>query len=486
MPVTTEQQSIIDSTARRIVVNAFAGTGKTTTAVLYARARSERILYLAYNKAVQIDATKRFAPNVVCKTTHALAFPQFGSRFKHKLGNLRVGDIADVLRLSYPQAAQVAEAMQNYLNSADEGIGSKHLPVSTNKSNWLDLDSVLHGARRLWERMQDVNDAKVPMSHDGYLKLFQLSRPSLPYDIVILDEAQDSNPVTLAIATQQPGGLLLIGDRFQAIYGFRGARDALTSLGDAEQHYLTHSFRFGPGIARIGNLLLAWHGETHHMVGAGPCQASRFEIDESKPYAQIGRTNMSVITAAIEALETKHLLYFVGGVESYRLNIIEDAYHLFARAPHAVRDRFLKKFSSLSELAEYADEANDAEMALLVKIVQTYTHRLPSLLKQLRARSVDEMGQAQRVFSTAHKSKGMEYEQVLMLEDYQDLLDGGQLIDKQEIDPQQVNLMYVAVTRASEALQPSRQVIEYWRYVRDQARATNAGNTNQPWVVANG
>ena len=43
--------------------------------------------------------------------------------------------------------------------------------------------------------MQDHNEKKIGMSHDGYLKLYQLSRPVLKgYDCLLIDEAQDLTP----------------------------------------------------------------------------------------------------------------------------------------------------------------------------------------------------------------------------------------------------------------------------------------------------
>ena len=43
--------------------------------------------------------------------------------------------------------------------------------------------------------MKDYNNKKVNMSHDGYLKVFQLMRPSLrEYDCILIDEAQDLTP----------------------------------------------------------------------------------------------------------------------------------------------------------------------------------------------------------------------------------------------------------------------------------------------------
>jgi superfamily I DNA/RNA helicase len=47
------------------------------------------------------------------------------------------------------------------------------------------------------------------------------------YDVVLLDEAQDSNMVTLSVFNQFNAKRVMVGDSHQKIYGFRGAIDAM-------------------------------------------------------------------------------------------------------------------------------------------------------------------------------------------------------------------------------------------------------------------
>lgn len=57
------------------------------------------------------------------------------------------------------------------------------------------------------------------MTHAGYLKIFQLSRPTLgrTYDVIMLDEAQDSNPCIASIVLRETGcARILVGDSHQA------------------------------------------------------------------------------------------------------------------------------------------------------------------------------------------------------------------------------------------------------------------------------
>ena len=462
---TDEQQAIINSNARRLRVIAGPGTGKTSTLVGYAQARDESMLYLAYNKSIQLEASRKFPKNVRCLTTHALAFPTHGKPYAHKLGNLRIGDIAEILRISYPYAAMVNSTLNNFLSSVDEKITADHFPPDINRKNFIEVNTVLLGAKSLWKRMQDVDDKRVPMQHDGYLKLFVMSKPKLNYPKILFDESQDSNPLTTKLVLDHDGGLVCVGDGAQAIYQFRGARDALKEIADAETYTLTQSFRFGPPIARIANRILEYLGMDHRLTGAGQCQDTRMSIDTSQPYAYIARTNMAVIQAAIFTLTSRQRSFYVGGVENIRLSLIEDGYRLFRGDLNAIKDRFVKKFKSISALELYAQEAGDVEMNLLCNVTKTYSHDIPQIVQQIRDLSVDSIQDADRVFSTCHKAKGLEFPQVRLADDFPDLVERGQLIPLKDMDPQDVNLHFVAATRAMEALEVSPQLREFLEVV---------------------
>lgn len=65
MPLTEQQLAVVSSGSKALKVVAFAGAGKTSTLRAYAQARPEqRILYLAFNRAIAREATGRFTSNV--------------------------------------------------------------------------------------------------------------------------------------------------------------------------------------------------------------------------------------------------------------------------------------------------------------------------------------------------------------------------------------------------------------------------------------
>ncbi len=85
---TPEQAAVIAWKGERLVVCAFAGSGKTTTLRRYAEENpTERMLYIAYNRAIRDEAEQKFPFNVTCKTSHQLAWPTVGKHYSHRLIN---------------------------------------------------------------------------------------------------------------------------------------------------------------------------------------------------------------------------------------------------------------------------------------------------------------------------------------------------------------------------------------------------------------
>ena len=60
MLLTAEQEEIVNSSLDSFKINAVAGSGKTTTLLEYAKKNSHlKILYLAYNKSLQIELQEK-------------------------------------------------------------------------------------------------------------------------------------------------------------------------------------------------------------------------------------------------------------------------------------------------------------------------------------------------------------------------------------------------------------------------------------------
>jgi superfamily I DNA/RNA helicase len=120
--------------------------------------------------------------------------------------------------------------------------------------------------------MTDRRD-KMPLGHDGYLKLWAMSEPELSFEYILLDEAQDTNPVVLDVLMKQPAQLVYVGDKHQQIYEWRGAINAMEQITGLQESYLTQSFRFGQAIADAASLVLRTLGEVRNIQGNRSCRA---------------------------------------------------------------------------------------------------------------------------------------------------------------------------------------------------------------------
>lgn len=457
-----EQEAIINCEAETLVVEAVAGSGKTSALELYAAQRPrKRMVYVAYNRSIKLEAESRFPKNVKCVTSHGLAFPAFGSQYQKKLGNPKAYHVAQSLDIDNIVAGKVLDVINNFFASTDEVISEEHASAVDPKASSLNLAYLVDYARTAWDQMLETSGGIV-MPHDGYLKMYQLSKPVITADKILFDEAQDATPATLDIISRQRMGKVYVGDTFQQIYGYRGAVNALARIKADERLKLTGSFRFGAGIAGIATeLLQQWGGFKHTIEGKGKYQTV-YAVDRNKPHAILARTNGGLFAEAVTLLNGTAPFGFLGGIEGYRMDMILDTYYLWAAQPRQVRDYFIASFKDFAEMKLYGETLDDKEIKLLVKVVDEHRHTIPHLIEELKRRSVKELVGREIVLSTTHKMKGKEHLQVVMCNDFA-TLETKKDEKGREVEPekQEINLLYVAITRSMQNIQLPETVLDW-------------------------
>jgi hypothetical protein len=454
---TPEQDAVICWQGKKLVVRAFAGTGKTTTLVRYAQANPEsRMLYLAYNRAIRDEAERKFPFNVECKTSHQLAWANFGHHYQKRLrGNLRITDVARLLNTRFwPLAKTALTTLTYFLCSAEPEPGLLHLPAEEDRAG-IDPVKILGAAQVLWHETQRT-DSSFPVTHDTYLKLYQLSMPDLAkrWDTILFDEAQDANPVTSAIVLSQPCRVILVGDRHQQIYRFRGADNALDepALAGSDQLWLTQSFRFGPAVAAQANVLLRETGEERAVTGSNADD----EVLTRRPatlneghFTVLSRTVAGVIGAALTASLDEKRVYWVGGIEGYRTEELEDLFWFSAEMPERMKTTHLtREYRDYDEYYRVAKATSDAEMGQSIRLLDMY-FPLPQKLAIMRRQAVASEKEADVTVCTAHRAKGLEWPVVVLNDDFADVTDP--LLSAEE-RTDEINLLYVATTRAMKTL----------------------------------
>lgn len=478
---TEEQEALIEAVLNRrhriIKAVAFAGAAKTTSSRMVAEAygrhyAGQSVLYLAYNKAVQMEAKASFPANVKPMTTHGLAYRQYGVPYQHKLNNIRIWDVTSAIpQLQTPVARMGLETLSRWLASADSVINADHVPEDYTAKNAQLGPLAVNVARAIWSKACDIK-SPLPMPHDGYLKLFALSRPRLPYSLILFDEAQDANPVTrqLVLDQSQYGTqILMVGDPHQQIYTFRGAENALQQVDADAEVALTTSFRFGRGIANVASLILhELKHEARTIKGLGKHAQTKFWIDNAAGQAVLARTNAGLFETAATYAEAGRSLHFVGGVkyereDNYKLRMIEDAYYLSKDRPQMVRTPALQAVGNWARLTEMADAGGDRELAILQKVVESRGDAIPDLIRKIVAAHTDSPSETTITLTTAHRSKGLEWDNVRLEHDFGSLYKDNKPLPLDELGDE-ANLLYVATTRARRALRMNdalREVVEH-------------------------
>ncbi len=482
MELTKEQHDIINS-AGNIKINAVAGSGKTTTIIEYAKARpaNSKILYLAFNKSVKLEAVKKFADkgltNVQVETAHSLAYKKVVTHTSYKVRGqgYQIYEIAELLGLQgngekhteYIVANHISKFIAYFCNSNKQKVQDlNYLDVVTDEKARAFVTSfypyIANQSRLLLSKM---DKGEIEITHDFYLKKFQLSNPTLYFDYILFDEAQDASPAMLDIFLKQKATKVIVGDTHQQIYGWRYAVNSLEKA-DFKTYYLSTSFRFSQAIANLAMEILQFknHLEPHKpfvITGKG-------NTSETKVKAVLARTNLGLLLKAIEYVTEKKGLkhiYFEGNINSYTYAddgaSLYDVLNLYNGKHDRIKDKLIKAMNTMDDLEEYIEKTEDRQLGMMVEIVNEYGNKIPEIIRSVKDKHVDgdNKEKAEMIFSTVHRCKGMEYDAVQLVNDFiteekikKIKADAKEGIANLSKIYEEINLLYVAVTRTKNIL----------------------------------
>ncbi|MEY2343218.1 UvrD-helicase domain-containing protein [Acidithiobacillus sp. IBUN Pt1247-S3] len=506
---TDEQAEIVSlaSLGASVSVSAFAGAGKTSTQVLVAKAllakRPNRTIhYFAFNSTMAKEAAGKFPDAVKTSTAHALAYnaPFNGSvlgnafrgrtRCGKKLRDAvianhakRIDDLREFGLAGGAAVSSILDTVRNFCYSDALTISSAHAPgsvVSIIKALGGGADvgrafarTVAEAATEVWRRMSDLR-GDYPSTDDVYLKLWAMYGDFSGFDAVLFDEAQDANPVMIsALKKMRDAGaqIILVGDRHQSIYGWRGAVDAMNLFGDFRQAALTESFRFGENIAAPSRLFLDAAGEDRELRGRNPNPG--FHSDSKKhdhhPDAILCRSNAGVIFSALRYIRRGKMPYIEGGGEA-AAKLLSALRSLYEGRP-AYGHPELSLFHHWHDLVDYSETKEGGSYRPYVKIVESLVNderggdgvtALDEAIHALREGTARSRHSGFVTISTLHKAKGLEWPCVRLGEDwtkthlvtkYEYLGKSGDVETAYGVNQESYKLLYVAWTRAQERLE---------------------------------
>jgi superfamily I DNA/RNA helicase len=482
MELTKEQCDIINSVGN-IKINAVAGSGKTTTVIEYAKARprTSKILYLAFNRTVKEEAVKKFADkglnNAKAETAHSLAYKHivFNNNYKIKAKNYKTHEVAELLKLKENGEKHTKYILANHINK----FASYFCNSDKTKIQELDYLETIpnHKAKKIVSTfysyieeqtrifLNKMDKGEIEVIHDFYLKKFQLSNPKLNYDYILFDEGQDASTAMLDVFFKQKATKVIVGDTHQQIYGWRFAVNSLEKA-NFKTFNLSTSFRFSQDIANLAmetlkRKKLINREMPFEIIGKGTSGNIKTKV-------VIARTNFGLLSKAIEYVVDKKKaknIYFEGNINSYTYadegTSLYDVLNLYNSNYKLIKDKLIKEMKNIGELEEYIEKTGDIQLGMMVDIIKEYGNKIPSIIKIIKEKHLnnDDKENAEMIFSTVHRCKGMEYDAVQIVEDFvteKDIEKFATDIEKYGTSyaklNEEINLLYVAITRTKNSV----------------------------------
>jgi len=478
MKLTEEQKTIVEASKGDfdiLRINAYAGTGKTTTLVEIAKANPhKRFLYLAFNRSIAEEARQKFPSNVIAYTTHSFALRQLKKNgFKAKLkDDLRkemkefVISTSNFSQLSEENKSVIIELMSTTIskicnsdlspfifanhNSVEEMLYDTQdfEDVYQKVGKYMSINSFITSIALFLETYlpSDI-ETLTETTHDLYLKLFhiQLGLENITtdeYDVVLLDEAQDTNPVTYEIFNLLKGQKIIVGDNLQKIYGFRGSINILEKY----DYSLTTSFRYTQDIAdRIKEFTSVLMNHNIDLKGIQKQNTIRTQ-------AELVRSNFE--------------LYQTIEKRSGKVISLRNPYAIFQPIFDIIyfernSSPFNKIFKTKEEFKEFVELTNKYSYIAAFRILERTYNKSKIFALYNKVKETTANKNADVYVSTVHSAKGLEWDKVIvnvnilhiLVEKLAYMVAKGDLpanydefIENKEVS-EELNLYYVALSR---------------------------------------
>jgi superfamily I DNA/RNA helicase len=232
------------NTEQNIIIDALAGTGKTFTGVEGLRpvvARGLQCCFLAFNKSIATELQNKVPQGAKAGTFHSAGFGAVRNHFQEPGGNLEVD--ADRTWKMLPEnmprqhrgkIVKLVSICKNTLCDA----GDKQELLDLCAQYDIDLYDTQEGSQPGWQTDESakivlewtakvLEDSKTPTGTIDFDDMIWLpviwGLPIRRYDFLVVDESQDLNRTQQELALMIGKRIIMVGDKHQAIYGFRGA-----------------------------------------------------------------------------------------------------------------------------------------------------------------------------------------------------------------------------------------------------------------------
>jgi hypothetical protein len=417
------------------------GTGKTRSLVENAAARRHtRGVMFVRNQAERQRLSAmlgRRSPGFSSQTLLGYAAQSTRAPFKQQLIHALDPELV-INRWGFPLhiAAVAIRTLEIFFDSADEAIDEGH--VSGHDQIFAmqasDIYAGLGAARTVWAAM---NDGAFPVTREANFKLFAGTEPDLPFDHILVDDAEDLTPAMIRLLEQQRhASVLYAGDPAQTL----SAHATIFDRADSDDSTmgvirLDQSYRLSQSVAQLATRIAGKGVMQRQLVGQPEKHAPIVGLQR----AVIGRSDGVLIERAAACAGSG--VHWLGGCNA--LSRLFAVYNQFAGRRDSMADGLVQSFASYDVLKDYATFAGDEDLLSLTRVVDRYRHDTPALAIEIFDNAVptSKGEQCVEVYATAEQAKGHSWDRVKLADDFD--------FSGEAADSRDVNHLYLGITRAN-------------------------------------
>lgn len=445
-----------------LMVDAKAGSGKTTTAIeaLKLIPQDQDVLMLAFNRHIAEELKRRVPCNVRATTMNSYGWSSCRRAFPSV--RLDADKLDGVIRGLIPEEALRREwggALKRLLSlrraCPDQTIEEL---VSMHDVDWSDDPRFASTLDSAWESVVN-NTSSMDFDDQVFMPVFH-KLPVEKFDWVVVDEAQDLSQTQIDLLKRIAPRMIAIGDPRQGIYGFRGAApdsmDRLQRTSSAEVLPLSISYRCPKAVVREAQKIVP-------EIEASPT-AAEGEVSEvsTRDFRRSAKAPDWVLCRTTAPLVSECLKFIVDGKRACvrGRDIGQGLRSLIVRVERKMVGTTMGDFSAAlrehweGEQVRLTRAGRDAQLQALEDKVESIhalavgcTSISEVLLKIDQVFTDDDRPGV--TFATAHRSKGLETDDVWIL--CPELMPFPKAKKDWQVR-QEMNLKYVAITRAKRAL----------------------------------
>ena len=455
MKPTDEQQRIINafnSTRDNLLVTARAGAAKTTTLQMLINEWSKPCLYLAFNRSVVLEAKEKVPASCTVMTLNGIGHHTLARGLPGRI-QLEKQKLYQLVREEGYKGKKFGEILRALRLSKQHGFVPSHKATLCNADTFFSaIDLRFNEAER--ELICTVADKSFDLVtsqgiidfNDQILVPTLLKMPFKQFPIVFVDEAQDLSSINHLMVKQIVGfgtRLIAVGDDAQAIYGFRGAdcrsMRRLQQDFKMEEMKLTMNFRCSMSVTLHANWRTQDMRHTPDAIEGAVAHADSFAFEDISPRtAVLCRNNAPLIDLALRMIRAG---YTPNLLSRDILTEIVTALTKITKSNMSIEQAMacVEAWAEEKRRAWKSERAvNDRVecMKLFLEGQRTAGEAISRIKAMMNVRG-------NTVLSTVHKSKGAEYDHVIIIDRH---------LIKTGHDVQEDNLLYVAQTRARETL----------------------------------